>query len=214
MTQPSLLKRKTATSWQCTQVKTGKWTVAGIWTTERGQTKTWGRWLRLRKGRTPSKSEPETALAVTEKHAQAWPRARQKYACAQAGQWCGAVTETPNRCFVLPLRLPLRQGRGVGGYATYPTYYGKKNPYPPPVPTNLATKLNMKQLGIQKRRWKTPKKAAGEKARGFLNSHFAGKKMQIYGSILRDFPKKKVQCLGWCHLDVPGSAGKRLGSVG
>ena len=38
--------------------------------------------------------------------------------------------------------------------------------------------------------------------------------MQIYGSILRDFPKKIVQCLGWCHLDVPGSAGKRLGSVG
>ena len=47
-----------------TQVKTGKWTVAGIWTTERGQTKTWGRWLRMRKGRTPSKSEPETALAL------------------------------------------------------------------------------------------------------------------------------------------------------
>ena len=48
-----------------TEVKTGKWTVAGIWTTERGQTKTWGRWLRMRKGRTPSKSEPETALALS-----------------------------------------------------------------------------------------------------------------------------------------------------
>ena len=68
------------------------------------------RWQRIRKGRTPSQPDrTQTAIGAFATRPHGTGPKRHLHTGSTA-----AVLSRP--CFALPLRLPLRQGRGVGGF--------------------------------------------------------------------------------------------------